>query len=178
VNETIKVEINLETDQITRFSIFLTRNLDPPLIIVGVEDGVPADYDINTYDYIASTPGVYNSGNFRLKTQPMQTINFEKRSQNVQSMNEYMASFVALNQLTQANFDLFLSDSASFVQQYLGGGGRLITWIETVNRNGFNATTTGFKTRTGYRGSTSNGVEGVNGNYVRANTILGFLNDL
>jgi hypothetical protein len=93
-------------------------------------------------------------------------------------MNDYMASFVLINQLTQANFDLFLSDSASFVQQYLGGGGRLITWIETVNRNGFNATTTGFKTRTGYRGPSSNGVEGVNGNYIRANTILSFLNDL
>jgi len=108
----------------------------------------------------------------------MQTINFEKRAENVQRMNEYMISFVTAGQLTQNNFDLFVSDTASFVQQYLSGGGRLITWIETVNRNGYNATTIGFKTKTGYRGATSNGVEGVNGNYVRANTILGFLNDL
>ena len=174
----MKVEIDLNTDQITRFSTFLERNLTPPLIIVGVEDGVPADYDISRYHYIPTVAGVYNAANFRLKVQPMQTINFEKRAENVQRMNEYMISFVTANQLTQNNFDLFVSDTASFVQQYLSGGGRLITWIETVNRNGYNATTVGFKTRTAYRGATSNGVEGVNGNYVRANTILGFLNDL
>lgn len=173
----MKVEIDLTTDQITRFSTFLERNLTPPLIIVGVEDGVPADYDISLYDYIAVVAGQYSSANFRLKTQTQPQINFEKRNTNIQRMNEYMLSFVG-NGLTQANFDLFLSDTSTFVQQYLGGGGRLITWIETVNRNGYNATTIGFKTRTAYRGATSNGVEGVNGNYIRANTILGFLNDL
>ena len=146
--------------------------------VFSLADGVPADYDNSIYDYIATVPGQYSPSNFRLKTQPSQTINFEKRTQNIQLMNDYMASFVLINQLTQANFDLFLSDTSSFIQQYLGGGGRLITWIETVNRNGYNATTVGFKTRTGYRGPSSNGVEGVNGNYVRVNTILGFLNDL
>ena len=171
------IRINLNTDTVVNWSI-LTMESNELGTVFSLADGVPADYDNSIYDYIATVPGQYSPSNFRLKTQPSQTINFEKRTQNIQLMNDYMASFVLINQLTQANFDLFLSDSSSFVQQYLGGGGRLITWIETVNRNGFNATTTGFKTRTGYRGPTSNGVEGVNVNYVRVNTILGFLNDL
>ena len=173
----MRVEIDLTTDTVLRFNRFMERNLVGNLIVVGAEDGVPEDYSLELYDYIASTPSVYNASNFRFKTQTQPQINFERRNTNIQRMNEYMLSFVG-NGLTQANFDLFLSDTSTFVQQYLGGGGRLITWIETVNRNGYNATTLGFKTRTAYRGATSNGVEGVNGNYVRANTILGFLNDL
>jgi hypothetical protein len=174
----MRVEIDLTTDTILRFNPFMERNLIGSIIVVGIEDGVPEDYNIQTYDYIPTVAGVYNAANFRLRVQPMQNINFEKRAENVQRMNEYMISFVTAGQLTQNNFDLFVSDTASFVQQYLSGGGRLITWIETVNRNGYNATTVGFKTKTAYRGETTNGISGVSGNYPRANTILGFLNDL
>lgn len=99
-------------------------------------------------------------------------IDFVRRQTNAQRMNNYMANLVTLGQLTQNNFDLFLSDTAALVQQYLGGGGRLITWIETVSRNGFNATTTGFKTKTAYRGALINGL------YPRAEDILVILNDL
>ena len=177
MEETIKVEIDLTTDQITRFSTFLERNLTPPLIIVGVEDGVPADYDINLYDYIPVVAGQYSSANFRLKTQTQPQINFERRNINIQRMNEYMLSFVG-NGLTQANFELFLSDTAALSQAYLGSSGRLITWIETTIRNGYDARSVGFKTRSAYRGDSTNGLINANGNYPRANTILGLLNDL
>jgi hypothetical protein len=173
----IRVEIDLLINQVTRYSNLLERSNVGNIIVVGTEDGVPEDYDINRYDYIPVVPGEYSPVNFRLR-QTNSIINFERRQLNVQRMTEYMFSFVTAGQLTQANFDLFLSDTSTFVQQYLTGGGRLITWIETVNRNGYNATTVGFKTRTAYRGPSSNGIEGVNGNYVRANTILGILNDL
>jgi len=144
--------------------------------VFSIEDGVPDDFSLELYDYIAITEGVYNSGNFRLKSSVPQ-INFEKRQSNIQRMNEFMLSFVG-NGITQANFELFLSDTAALAQAYLGGSGRLITWVETLSRNGYNATTVGFKTRGAYRGTTINGVEGASGNYPRANTILGFLNDL
>jgi hypothetical protein len=169
------IRINLINDTIVNWSLFPIVSNEFGTVFT-LSDGVPADFSLDLYDYIPTVAGVYNAANFRLKSIVPQ-INFEKRQQNIQRMNEYMLSFVG-NGLTQPNFDLFLSDTSTFVQQYLGGGGRLITWIETVNRNGYNATTVGFKTRTAYRGATSNGVEGVNGNYVRANTILGFLNDL
>ena len=173
----MKVEINLETNQITRFSTFLERNLTPPLIIVGVEDGVPGDYDINRYDYVPVVLGEYSPANFVLRQQAQPMINFERRQTNIQRMTEYMFSFVTSGQLTQANFDLFLSDTSALVQQYLTGGGRLITWIETVNRNGYDATTAGFKNRI-YKGTPTDGINTRFGNYPRANTILGFLNDL
>jgi hypothetical protein len=80
--------------------------------------------------------------------------------------------------LTEANFNLFLNDIALLVQGYLGGGSRLITWIETVNRNGYNATTVGFKTKTGYRGTLLSGTAGATGEYQRATDILAILNNL
>ena len=171
------IRINLNTDTIVNWSVFPMESNEFGTVF-GLSDGVPADFSLELYDYIPTVAGVYNAANFRLKVQPAQTINFEKRAENVQRMNEYMIGFVTANQLTQNNFDLFVSDTASFVQQYLSGGGRLITWIETVNRNGYNATTVGFKTRAAYRGETTNGISGASGNYPRANTILGFLNDL
>jgi len=99
-------------------------------------------------------------------------VDFAQRQINIDRMNLYFNRIVEIGELTQNNFDLFLSDTAALVQQYLGGGGRLITWIETVSRNGFNATTTGFKTKTAYRGALINGL------YPRAEDILVILNDL
>ena len=169
------IRINLNTDSIVNWSVFPMESNEFGTVF-GLSDGVPADFSLELYDYIPTVTGVYNAANFRLKVQPMQTINFEKRAENVQRMNQYMLSFVG-NGITQANFDLFLSDTAALVQQYLNGGGRLITWVETVSRNGYDATTSGFKTRT-YRGTPTDGINTRFGNYVRANTILGFLNDL
>lgn len=133
---------------------------------------IPDDFSYAKYDYTPAIAGVYDPNGFVLKPVDVETIDFAKRQMNVQMMNGYMANLVTSNQLTQSNFDLFLSDTAALVQQYLGGGGRLITWIETVSRNGFNATTTGFKTKTTYRGALNNGV------YPRAEAILAILNDL
>jgi hypothetical protein len=130
----------------------------------------PDDYSPEKYSYVAQTAGVYNINNFVLNDN--QEVNFAKRQSNVNSMSNYMAGFITQGTLTQNSFDLFLSDTASLVQGYLGGGSRLITWIETVNRNGYNATNVGFKTKTAYRGTLSNGI------YPRADFILSILNDL
>jgi hypothetical protein len=164
----MKAIIDLTTDTIVSWGILY--NNDPNAV------EIPDDYSPERYTYTPITPGVFNPNGFSLITTITQ-IDANRRQNNLNQMNSYMSSFIG-NGLTQANFDLFLSDTAALQQQYLGGGGRLITWVETVNRNGYNATTVGFKTRTGYRGPSSNGVEGVNGNYIRANTILNFLNDL
>lgn len=94
------------------------------------------------------------------------TINFTQRQLNIQRMNGYMAL-----QLSQSALDIFLSDTSTHVQGYLNGGSRLITWIETVSRNGYNGTN-GFKTRGSYSGTPVNGI------YERAETILSFLNDI
>lgn len=133
---------------------------------------IPDDYSPEKYNYIPDVVGVFDPNGFTLKPNVVDPVDFAKRQMNIQMMNGYMVNLVATSQLTQNNFDLFLSDTAAFVQQYLGGGGRLITWIETVSRNGFNATATGFKTKTTYRGAL------VNGLYPRAEAILAILNDL
>lgn len=130
----------------------------------------PDDYSPERYNYTPQIAGVYNINNFVLIES--QDVNFAKRQSNVNSMSNYMAGFITQGTLTQNSFDLFLSDTASLVQGYLGGGSRLITWIETVNRNGYNATNVGFKTRTAYRGTLVNSV------YPRAEFILSILNDL
>lgn len=133
---------------------------------------IPDDYSPERYNYTPAVAGVFDPNGFTLKPESVEVIDFAKRQMNIQMMNGYMANLVTTSQLTQNNFDLFLSDTAALVQQYLGGGGRLITWIETVSRNGYNATTTGFKTKTAYRGTLNNGV------YPRAEAILAILNDL
>jgi hypothetical protein len=133
---------------------------------------IPDDFSYAIYNYTPSVAGVYDPNGFVLKPEPTEIINFAKRQSNIQEMNTYMATLVNLGQLSQNNFDIFLSDTVALVQQYLGGNGRLITWIETVSRNGYNATTTGFKTRTAYRGTLVGGV------YPRAEAILLILNDL
>lgn len=164
----MKALIDLTTDKIISWGPLY--NSDPLAV------DIPDDYSPERYSYTPSIPGVFDPNGFTPIIAP-NIIDTQKRQSNLNEMNSYMSSFVG-NGITQANFDLFLSDTAALQQQYLGGGGRLITWIETVNRNGYNASTTGFKTRTAYRGVSTNGVEGVNGNYIRANRILEILNNL
>lgn len=139
---------------------------------------IPDDYSPEKYNYIPAVAGVFDPNGFVLKTDTIDIIDFAKRQINIQIMNGYMANLITQGVLTQNNFDLFLSDTAALIQQYLGGGGRLITWIETTTRNGYDARTTGFKTRGGYRGNTTNGVTGALGNYPRANDIVNILNNL
>jgi hypothetical protein len=131
---------------------------------------IPDDYSPDKYNYVPSVAGVFDPNGFTLRVNT--TIDFDKRQSNINQMNSYMDSLRLEGALTQANFDLFLADTATNVQGYLSGGGRLITWIETVNRNGYNATTIGFKTKTAYRGTL------VNGLYPRAEMILSILNNL
>jgi hypothetical protein len=133
---------------------------------------IPDDFSYALYNYTPSIAGVYDPNGFVLKPTQASSIDFERRQSNVNQMNSYMDSLRVEGLLTQTNFDLFLADTAINVQGYLSGGGRLITWIETVNRNGYNATTIGFKTRTAYRGTL------VNGLYPRAEMILSILNNL
>jgi len=96
-------------------------------------DGAPDDYEFGKYLYTPITPGVFNPDGFTLSNSAP-VVDFELRQSNVNAMYGYMAALVPSG-LTQANFDLFLSDTATFVQQYVGGGSRLITWIETVDRD-------------------------------------------
>jgi hypothetical protein len=135
---------------------------------------VVGELSINGNVYLDSDAAIAELRLIRNWTIPVvqESIDFMKRQHNVNQMNSYMDSLRIAGSLTQNNFDLFLADTAINVQQYLGGGGRLITWIETVNRNGYNATTIGFKTKTAYRGSL------VDGLYPRAEDILAILNDL
>jgi hypothetical protein len=133
---------------------------------------IPDDFSYGLYNYVPAVAGVYDPNGFVLRPTQASSIDFERRQSNVNQMNSYMDSLRVEGAITQANFDLFLSDTATNVQGYLSGGGRLITWIETVNRNGYNATTIGFKTRTAYRGTL------VNGLYPRAEMILSILNNL
>ena len=156
------MKVQIINDQIVAWGDYLIGS--------DVYDG-PDDYSPERYNYIPSAPGIFDPNGFNLK--PItESIDFSKRQSNINQMNLYMDSLRLEGALTQANFDLFLSDTATNVQGYLSGGGRLITWIESVNRNGYNATTTGFKTKTAYRGTL------VNGLYPRAEMILSILNNL
>jgi len=140
----------------------------------GIAFNIPDDYSEERYNYIPTTPGIFDPNGFVLRP-ALVTIDEGRRRNNINRMSSYMAGFID-NGLTQANYDLFLSDTAALQQQYIAGGGRLITWIETVNRNGYNATTVGFKTRAQYNGV---GVAQTStANNVRANAILEILNDL
>lgn len=128
------------------------------------------DYSPDKYNYTPQDINVFDPNGFVLRN--VNIIDFDKRQSNVNQMNSYMDSLRIEGLITQANFDLFLADTATNVQGYLSGGSRLITWIETVNRNGYNASTIGFKAKTAYRGVLVNGV------YPRAEDILAILNDL
>jgi hypothetical protein len=145
------------------------RAFGPQLVGENIFDA-PSDYSPERYNYIPAVAGVFDPNGFVLRN--VITIDFERRQSNINQMNAYMDSLRVEGLITQANFDLFLADTATNVQQYLGGGGRLITWVETVNRNGYNAATIGFKTRTAYRGALVNSV------YPRAEMILSILNNL
>ena len=136
---------------------------------------IPDDFSYALYNYIPAVAGVYDPNGFVLRVN--NTIDFEKRQSNINQMNSYMDSLRVEGLITQANFDLFLADTATNVQQYLGGGGRLITWVETLSRNGYNATSIGFKTRA-YRGVSTNGQINAAGIYPRANDIVNILNNL
>lgn len=131
----------------------------------------PDDYDFGKYLYVPLEDGGYNEDGFFVVNDNV--VDFEKRLNNIQLMNNFMKS-----ELTQSNLDLFLSDSAIHIQGYLNGGGRLITWIESTSRNGYNAKTNGFKLKLSYCGGSTNGILGEHGNYPRANTILEILNNL
>jgi hypothetical protein len=167
--KTVLIDIDGSVSVIVGKALSLHTNLTPNNVNIFE---APADFDFIKYAYVVIVPNVYDMNNFILLPQDNQEVNFAKRQSNVNSMSNYMAGFITQGTLTQNSFDLFLSDTASLVQGYLGGGSRLITWIETVNRNGYNATNVGFKTRTAYRGTLSNGI------YPRAEFILSILNDL
>jgi hypothetical protein len=147
---------------------------------LGAADGVydvPDDYDFERYTYAPNADLSYNPSGFALAT-AVTGIDFVKRQENVNAMNQYMADLVTAASISQANFDTFLTDTSPLIPQYLGGGSKLITWIETVSRNGYDARTIGFKTKSAYRGVLLSGTAGTGGQYQRAIDILAILNNL
>lgn len=165
----MKVQFNSQNNLIIAYGEFING--------ADVYDISLDDYSPEKYNYTSAVNGVFNPNGFTLK--PItEDIDFVKRQDNINKMSNYMNALVQQGLLTQPNLDLFFADVAINVQGYLNGTGRLITWIETGNRNGYNATTIGFKTKTAYRGASTNGQVGVLGNYPRANDILVILNDL
>jgi len=165
----MKVQFNSQDNIIVAYGNFISG--------ADVYDISIEDYSPEKYNYASAVNGVFDPNGFTLKP-IVEDIDFVKRQDNINRMSNYMNGLVQQAQLTQPNLDLFFADIAINVQGYLNGTGRLIAWIETVNRNGYNATTIGFKTKTAYRGATTNGVNGALGNYPRANDILAILNDL
>lgn len=149
----------------------------PDMTGADIYDGAPDDYSPDKYRYTPSTPGIFDLYGF-FPTAPVSAVSFAKRQENVNAMNQYMSDIKDDGGITQPNFELFLSDTAVFIPAYLGGSSRLMTWIETANRNGYNATTIGFKTKTGYRGALLSGTAGALGQYQRSIDILAILNDL
>jgi len=159
----MKIQFNSQDNSIIAYGEFMDGT--------DVYDISLNDYSPEKYNYTSAVNGVFNPNGFTLKTQTIE-INFDKRQDNINRMSNYMNGLVQQVLLTQPNLDLFFADIALLVQAYLTGGGRLITWIETVNRNGYNASTIGFKTKTAYRGTL------VGSTYQRAEDILLILNDL
>jgi hypothetical protein len=159
----MKVQFNSQDNSIVAYGDFIEG--------ADVYDIAIDDYSPEKYNYTSAVNGVFNPNGFTLKP-VVENVDFVKRQDNINKMSNYMNNLLQQGQLTQTNLDLFFADVATNVQGYLNGGGRLITWIETVNRNGYNATTIGFKTKTAYRGTL------VGSTYQRADDILAMLNDL
>jgi hypothetical protein len=159
----MKVQFNSQDNSIVTYGDFIEG--------ADVYDIAIDDYSPDKYNYTSAVNGVFNPNGFTLKP-VVENVDFVKRQDNINKMSNYMNNLLQQGQLTQTNLDLFFADVATNVQGYLNGGGRLITWIETVNRNGYNATTIGFKTKTAYRGTL------VGSTYQRADDILAMLNDL
>ena len=159
----MKVQFNSQENSIVAYGDFIEG--------IEVYDIVIDDYSPDKYNYTSAVNGVFNPNGFTLKS-IVENVDFVKRQDNINKMSNYMNNLLQQGQLTQSNLDLFFADVAINVQGYLNGAGRLITWIETVNRNGYNASTIGFKTKTAYRGTL------VGSTYQRAEDILLILNDL
>lgn len=159
----MKVQFNSQENSIVAYGDFIEG--------IEVYDIVIDDYSPEKYNYTSAVNGVFNHNGFTLNP-IVENVDFVKRQDNINKMSNYMNNLLQQGQLTQSNLDLFFADVAINVQGYLNGTGRLIAWIETVNRNGYNASTVGFKTKTAYRGTL------VGSTYQRAEDILLILNDL
>lgn len=139
---------------------------------------IPDDFSYGLYDYIPAVAGVYDPNGFVLREAEGEVDVIEKRRDNIRRMNAYMRNLLTTAAITQAAWELFIADTAVLSQNYVEESGRLITWVETTSRNGYNATTSGFKTKSSYRGVSTNGQINAAGNYPRANDLLAILNDL
>ena len=107
-----------------------------------------------------------------LWVQNLPTITFspaqipENRQQKTESITSYMKS-----QLTDTEFRTFLSDCRTYLIDYTYYSDSLYYWVETSNSVDWgDYTSTGFKTKTTYRGDLVDGV------YPRAEHILSILN--
>lgn len=125
------------------------------------------------YDYITSTPGVFDPNGFVMKQPDVIDL---PRDEKIALMNAYMQSLVDSGDLTQSGLDAFLEDTFVASQTFISGSNRLVTWVETTSRDGYNATLTGFKTHAEYRGASEGGLAGIGAIYPRAEHILSILN--
>ena len=89
----------------------------------------------------------------------------ENRQQKIDAITSYMKS-----ELTDAQFRSFISDSRNYLLDYTYYSDSLYYWVETTNSVEWgDYTSTGFKTKTTYRGDL------VDGLYPRAEYILSIL---
>jgi hypothetical protein len=118
----------------------------------------PEDFSFDKYVYIPNEDNTFNEDGIQLK--PVVVDTTQKRQNNIKAMKTYMKG-----QVSAYYYDMFLNDTASHQLAYIDEGTRLETWIETTTRNDYNATGSGFKTRS-------------YGNSERSEHILSILSDL
>lgn len=95
------------------------------------------------------------------------------RQNKIQQVNDYMYSLVLCNELEQSSYDSFMDDTYVHRQNFIEGTTRFITWVKTINENGYNATLTGFKMHPEYRGENTGTL--LNPVYPRADHLISIL---
>lgn len=130
----------------------------PNVPVDGVEifdNGVPDDFSLDKYTYTPSAGGVYNPNGFALiPTVP--AIDLDTFQQRSAAMYEYM--FGQLGNTTA--YRTFCSDTDALNTMYENAGNlALVAFIRTVDDAVWGSyRTTGFTTKTTYRGTLVNGI--------------------
>jgi hypothetical protein len=130
------------------------------------ENGVPDDFSLDKYTYTPLAGNVYNQNGFALRA-VTPSINLEVFQQRSAEMYEYM--FGQLGNTTA--YRTFCTDTDALNTTYENAGNlALIAFIRSVNDPIWgNYSTTGFTSKTTYRGTTVGGV------YTRQTAILNIL---
>lgn len=131
------------------------------------EQGVPDDFSLETYTYTPLAGNAYNPNGYTLKV-PTPSLDLEVFQERSAAMYEYM--FAQLGNTTA--YRTFCTDTDALNTMYENAGNlALIAFIRSVNDAVWgNYSTTGFTSKTTYRGTLVNGV------YPRQTAILNILN--